>query len=439
MNLTEPDIQDVVPVPRPRKRARRNTDAAMSIPVSDADHTTNSVSCAEAPVNALQGAMPSADDIASALITQLTQKGLLPSSGTNTLHTNVSENSASNVVSIGSVLSQCINSAPAMQQNPVANLPSSDNDIARPAVGNTSQLITVQNLSAPSNPSTVLEKDSNVSAIRPQSATDSVTQPGSQLDSLSLFPAEIPGTNTVSNPAFSYVKHSLPLGYNVSDKTKNLIMSNQYVDFAALIPGITPSLDNENVLFQSPASSIKISTTSKINTKRSELTNIHQWMNAFDIFHTIYTDKYPLESKILTKYGNNIRFISQEFGFNAAKFYDEQFRLLRVSFQLNWAEVHDELWRRASLMKRGSTSGTSTMSNISNTQRNQPFLKGYRQDSKRYPKGFCFQYCANGSCANKTCVHKHFCFKCGQKHASDTCTGQSQKPKQAKPANPSQS
>ena len=258
----------------------------------------------------------------------------------------------------------------------------------------------------------------------------SPSEGSSQIDvTSSLFPAEMQGigTNTISNTAMSYVKHSLPLGYNVPDRIKNAIMSNQFVDFAALIPGISPVNDHENVLFQSPASSIKISTTSKANPRFRELSSILQWANAFDIFSAIYIKKHPLQSTPLLKYGNNIRHISQEFGFNAAKFYDEQFRLLRVSFELDWAQVHDELWRRASLMSRKG--GT-------NSVKNQPFLKGFRQDSRRYPKGFCFQYCASGQCSNKACVHKHSCYKCGQKHASDSCTAQPQKSKPAKPTNP---
>lgn len=39
--------------------------------------------------------------------------------------------------------------------------------------------------------------------------------------------------------------------------------------------------------------------------------------------------------------------LAQEYGFPAAKFYDEEFRKVRVLFNLDWSSIHDELWRKA--------------------------------------------------------------------------------------------
>ena len=114
-----------------------------------------------------------------------------------------------------------------------------------------------------------------------------------------------------------------------------------------------------------------------------------------------------------------IRRMIGEFGFDAARFYDEEFRRVKPSHNLDWTVIHDELWRQAmSLSKQGNF-------------RAQNFNPQSKQSSKSYPKGYCWKFCRTGSCSDRQCKRKHLCYKCEQKHAPASCTRGRQ---QTKPA-----
>jgi hypothetical protein len=49
----------------------------------------------------------------------------------------------------------------------------------------------------------------------------------------------------------------------------------------------------------------------------------------------------------LIKYGNNIRNMAKQFGFQAAKSYDESFRTVRKFMNFELGTINDELWRSA--------------------------------------------------------------------------------------------
>ena len=140
--------------------------------------------------------------------------------------------------------------------------------------------------------------------------------------------------------SINLINTTLPLGYNVSDKTKSAIWANEYIDFCKLQPNYHDEGEVVQVV-SSSGSEIKIQTQTKV----------HQWCNSFDTYMSIYLSKHTdLETTLaLIKYGNNIRSMSFNFGFAAAKLYDEEFRKLRVRAQnaLQWAVVHNELWRHS--------------------------------------------------------------------------------------------
>jgi hypothetical protein len=130
------------------------------------------------------------------------------------------------------------------------------------------------------------------------------------------------------------------LAYHITDKLRNSIFSEIYVDFAALLPNCNKSEEIYTI-----GQGIKLTITG--STYIRSLTSIMQWCNAFDIFMSIYISKYPNLALDLIKYGNNIRQLSVDHGFQAAKYYDEEFRKLRYVHRLEWTTVHDELWRLA--------------------------------------------------------------------------------------------
>ena len=99
--------------------------------------------------------------------------------------------------------------------------------------------------------------------------------------------------------------------------------------------------DDDDVLFRTQT--VKITK----NGKQRQLMSIPQWTSAFDIFISIYYDKFPPVILSLIKYGLNIRVMSNQFGFPVAKAYDESFRNVRKVLHFGWAVVNDDLWRTA--------------------------------------------------------------------------------------------
>ena len=79
-----------------------------------------------------------------------------------------------------------------------------------------------------------------------------------------------------------FITHSLPLGYNVSDKVKQSIWWVQFVELGQLCGTHKPS---ETILFQNADSPLKISSGPKPS---KMLNSDHHWTNCFNIFMSIY-------------------------------------------------------------------------------------------------------------------------------------------------------
>lgn len=239
-------------------------------------------------------------------------------------------------------------------------------------------------------------------------------------------------TNAIGNTAMYLIKNTLPLGFNVSDKVKKEIWTDNYVDLISLLPNFNDE-DDDDVLFKTRA--VKIST----NSKPRQFLTIHQWTAAFDIFMSLYYIKYPDSILSLIKYAYNVRAMSKQFGFNIARSYDETFRRVRKMMHFDWAVVNDELWRTA--FYENSSSQTSTINRTGKHVGSTPFPKRAQQQHNPFPIGYCWAYCKTGGCSNISfCRLKHQCVQCAKKHATVTCrewianNGKSANTSKSKPA-----
>ncbi|MES9881296.1 MAG: hypothetical protein ABW185_10490 [Sedimenticola sp.] len=216
-----------------------------------------------------------------------------------------------------------------------------------------------------------------------------------------------PVTTNVGMPTL--VTSSLPLGYNVSDKLRRQILENDYVDFSCLV---FPSDDND------PSVKLTVNGTGVgfSQAKGKQLRAMFQWNQAFDIYVAIYCTKYSELIAGLIKYGHTVRQINQFFGFNAAKYYDQNFRQLRKLEPLDWSKIHDELWRLAALQTRTNTGPPPT----SGSQ----FFRPSASDMRKLPNGFCFAYGRFGKCSKTNCTYKHVCATCNGKHPTRDCNSQ---------------
>ena len=144
-----------------------------------------------------------------------------------------------------------------------------------------------------------------------------------------------------SEPNASVITQSLPLGYNVVDKTKQQIWDDKYIELGQLVNQHSPT---ETILFQGPDATFKISTGHKPS---KQLATIHQWTNCFDIFMSIYLLKFTDRVQQILKYANMIRSQAPKWGSKQLVITTSS----KAAHGLEWSVIHDELGRSATSLQ----------------------------------------------------------------------------------------
>ena len=204
------------------------------------------------------------------------------------------------------------------------------------------------------------------------------------------------------------------LGARVNDKVKAKIWANEYVDFGALL-SVAPPREKFALSMTSvngDSSGQPQLTLEPFHTPK-KVTNINQWLTAFNTFVSIYAEKASDDAPKLMKYCEVVRDLSFKSG--DWLFYDEQFRYLRQSFPelYPWDQIHWELWLRAMTNSNFRSKPQSSY----NSDRNS---KGRFRASSGFPKGTCWAFQAGKQCGG--CQYEHICYKCGAKHPATQCS-----------------
>ncbi len=217
---------------------------------------------------------------------------------------------------------------------------------------------------------------------------------------------------------------STPLAYQVSDKLREKIKSDKYVDFRHLLPGskdqsLTLKVDGGH---GDPAIHLASSSPNK------PLQSIEQWLTAFTNFQFIYIQAHPHSAADLLKYGDTVRDLNQRCGFQAASFYDENFRYLREQVpSLQFGNTHTELWVKAATPHGSMFNSHNFRPKTGRTPQDPRASKGGAQA----PRGFCFAYNSAATICNaRPCKYKHSCQQCQGTHPQFKC------PSAASPINP---
>ena len=204
------------------------------------------------------------------------------------------------------------------------------------------------------------------------------------------------------------------LGARVNDKVKAKIWANEYVDFGALL-SVAPPREKFAVSMTSvngDSSGQPQLTLEPFHTPK-KVTNINQWLTAFNTFVSIYAEKASDDAPKLMKYCEVVRDLFFKSG--DWLFYDEQFRYLRQSSPAlyPWDQIHWELWLRAMTNSNFRSKPQSSY----NGDRNS---KGRFRASSGFPKGTCWAFQAGKQCGG--CQYEHICYKCGAKHPATQCS-----------------
>ena len=228
---------------------------------------------------------------------------------------------------------------------------------------------------------------------------------GTSNDSLLIGPDNV-------QPKQIFTSVSVHLSSRVGSKTKAKIWANEYVEFGALLTS-TPQVDKYALsMTPSTAPSKQPRLTLEPYQATKKVYNIQQWVTAFTIFVSVYTERYQSETPQLMKYCEVVRDIASSNG--DWLWYDEQFRYLRQSApdKYPWDQIHWELWLRASANFRRSQSIT----NKPQTSTRQRFRSNF------FPRGTCWAFHAGKHCQG--CQFEHVRYKCGAKHPAIQCSVQ---------------
>ena len=221
---------------------------------------------------------------------------------------------------------------------------------------------------------------------------------------MGLVPSTSEGPPQVPGQCFQSV--ALPVDARVTDKLREKIWRDEYIDFGSLLAN--PVYANRfQLAVQNPESGPLPSLCIEPLTKAKKITSIKSWLNCFHIFVGIYNRRFPHEAPALMKYCDTVQDLAVR-GHNW-KYYDENFRFLRQAHRsaLPWDRIHDELWLKSN--------------QVSQPRSFQPTSQGrvpVKVDTT--PKGYCFRFHKGRKCASG-CAYKHQCYKCEGSHPVSNC------------------
>lgn len=206
---------------------------------------------------------------------------------------------------------------------------------------------------------------------------------------------------------------STPIHTQIPSKLHKKIWRNKFVDFASLLPSL-----HSNISHHHPQFSLQMDSQSNISIvpqqKIRKIEHIEQWTTAFLRFVAIYSQKHPLQTPQLMKYGEIVRDLAQRRASWA--FYDTQFRMLRESMIIPWDRIHTEFW----IM---STTQPTTQSfrpfRPSHTKHNR---NGPHNRSGRFLQNTCWVFNRRTQCHNQQCPHPHVCGYCRGAHSAPKCS-----------------
>jgi len=142
-------------------------------------------------------------------------------------------------------------------------------------------------------------------------------------DQLALITSPTAGTTKPdSSGAFSTLENSgqigfsslaLELGEGVTEKIKAKVWANEYLDFGLLL-SVAPSPDRYSISINTSTPSLGAQLTLEPSKPPKKITNINQWISAFNAFVAIYVVRFPHEAPKLMKYCEIVRDIAAKFG-----------------------------------------------------------------------------------------------------------------------------
>ena len=155
------------------------------------------------------------------------------------------------------------------------------------------------------------------------------------------------------------------LSAHVPHQLKEKIWTHKYINLALLLNGRAALNDifSGGLLHVSPDGQIE----AKPRQSKETVPNIECWTDAFLIFASIYTVRYPDKVQELFTYVSIIQDASSKFPITSCRSYDEQFRMRQAIKVMSWGHINPDLWLRImppsvnkNLLSQSGQSSTAT-------------------------------------------------------------------------------
>ena len=164
----------------------------------------------------------------------------------------------------------------------------------------------------------------------PDSPQEPASQPSVQVavcTNIQTLSGGIPQVSepTVNSSKNSFISSAVPLASRVPERIRNKIWANEFIDFSHLLMTYK---DDNNYTFHLQSNENGQQVLSMVpNHKWPTIQTIEQWTTAFQIFVSIFTQRFPQDSPALMKYGSVVRDLAAQS--TNWRFYDKNFHQLR--------------------------------------------------------------------------------------------------------------
>lgn len=250
----------------------------------------------------------------------------------------------------------------------------------------------------------------------PQQPAHSVPQPPARQQlSDPAFVASLLSQSGSSNygPSQSRMQPaSSSIAAHVPQKTRQLILRGEFVEFDSLLPensclneselpGVSISFEGKQVNIPTPA-----------RKKKTHIDSIDRWLSAFAVFCTIFLTSFPHRAVEMFAYQEIIRSAYRKFAGFAWLSYDIDFRRKAAAHHsLNWGERDIQLY----LLKfTGQAKSSCTICGSGDHFSHGCSLSALRPNPTQ--RGTCNNYNRGAKCSQDPCSFSHRCRVCNGEH-----------------------
>jgi len=211
---------------------------------------------------------------------------------------------------------------------------------------------------------------------------------------------------TTTPPSISRsIRNSAPLGSHLPLRLKQKIWSGQFLDLASLLP-------------QAQVDDDECDAAPKPKRPKPPPLSIAQFVSAFHIYISVTAEQFPHLAAPMIKHLSIVQKLSENFGDEAWRHYDQQFRWAKQhNLNASWGDMDLEIYTEASLL------GIKASTLKPKAFPPKRFHSGPQNSNFR--PGTCWTFQSKGYCDIPNCRFRstHSCHKCKGRHATSQCRG----------------